>query len=114
MAGWSRLTIAELEGTPGRTVRFDGGPHGAGTSFFLVRNDPGQGPGLHWHDYSETWIVLEGSAQFQIEGVTYLASAEEVVVIEPHVHHRFENAGTGKLVMVCIHDSPEILNHWVE
>lgn len=35
----------------GRTRRFVGREHGAGVSYFFVDNDPGQGPGLHWHPY---------------------------------------------------------------
>jgi quercetin dioxygenase-like cupin family protein len=36
---------------------FEGESHGSGVSFFLVNNEPGQGPDLHRHPYSETWIV---------------------------------------------------------
>ncbi len=40
-----------------RTAKFEGENYGAGASFFYVDNDPGQGTGLHWHPYSETWVV---------------------------------------------------------
>ena len=51
-------------GTATRTAKYEGAPYGANTSFFLVDNGPGQGPGLHWHPYPETWVVLEGVAEF--------------------------------------------------
>ncbi|WP_460775572.1 cupin domain-containing protein [Microbacterium sp. GXF7504] len=50
----------------GRTRRFVGREHGADVSYFFVDNEPGQGPGLHRHPYTETWLVLEGSAELTI------------------------------------------------
>lgn len=39
----------ELPPSRNRTVQFEGEPYGAGISFFLVDNEPGEGPGLHLH-----------------------------------------------------------------
>ena len=46
-----------------------------GVSFFLVDNAPGEGPGLHVHPYSETWIVRSGVAEFTVAGRTTRAGA---------------------------------------
>jgi quercetin dioxygenase-like cupin family protein len=51
------IPAGEQQRTPGGTVTFEGEPHGSGVSFFLVSNEPGQGPDLHRHPYSETGIV---------------------------------------------------------
>jgi quercetin dioxygenase-like cupin family protein len=50
----------ELPASQTRTVEFQGEPYGAGISFLLVDNEPGQGPDLHRHPYAETWVVRSG------------------------------------------------------
>ena len=34
----------------------------------IVDNEPGEGPGLHRHPYSETWIVRSGQVRFTADG----------------------------------------------
>ncbi len=54
---------------PGNEVSrtFEGGKHGpCSVSFFLVRNQPGQGPKLHHHPYDETFVVLEGRVRVSV------------------------------------------------
>jgi len=51
---------------PGNEVSrtFEGGRHGpCSVSFFLVHNQPGQGPRLHHHPYDETFVILEGRSK---------------------------------------------------
>lgn len=97
-----------------RTVRFEGADHGGETSFFLVDNEPGQGSMLHEHPYSETWIVRRGEAEFTVGGRTTRAGAGDIVVAAANVPHRFENVGTGRLELVCIHPSERIVQTNVE
>lgn len=92
-----------------RTRRFEGRRFGSGVSFFLVDNDPGQGPGLHRHPYSETWSVIEGEAEITIGDETIRASAGDTAVVQPGVWHAFTNVGAGGLRMICIHASPEMI-----
>jgi len=54
--------------SPGGTLTFEGEPYGSGVSFFLVNNEPGEGPDLHKHPYSETWIVRSGKVLFTADG----------------------------------------------
>ena len=58
----------ELRPNPGGTITWEGEPYGSGVSFFLVNNEPGAGPDLHRHPYSETWIVRSGRARFTASG----------------------------------------------
>ena len=97
-----------------RTARFDGEDHGAGASFFYVDNDPGQGPGLHWHPYSETWVVLDGRVLFHVDGEDFEATDDEITTVAPETPHKFTNIGDGRLRMLCIHASPRIIQYELE
>lgn len=92
-----------------RTLRFEGSAHGSGVSFFLVTNEPGQGPGLHRHPYTETWSVLEGEATITVGGESVVARAGDTAVVQPGVWHGFTNTGAGTLRMVCIHASDTMI-----
>jgi quercetin dioxygenase-like cupin family protein len=107
--------LRHREPQPGqsRTVRFEGCDLGGQVSFFLVDNEPGQGPGLHVHPYSETWVVRKGEAEFTVGNDTTRACAGDIVVAAANVPHRFQNVGNGRLELVCIHASDTIVQDWV-
>ena len=89
----------------GRTLKFEGRPYGSGISYFLVDNDPGQGPDLHRHPYPETWIVLDGEARITIGDEQVIATAGDTATVVANVWHGFKNSGTGRLRIMCIHAS---------
>lgn len=107
---------SNISGNPGasRTVRFEGHAHGSGVSFFLVDNDPGQGPGLHVHPYTETWIVRAGEAEFTVGRERTRARPGDIVVGAAGIPHKFINIGSARLEMVCIHASDQIIQQWVD
>lgn len=105
---------AELKPGASRTVRFEGQEHGSQVSFFLVDNDPGQGPGLHVHPYTETWIVQTGEVEFTVGAEKIRARAGDIVVAPSGIPHKFRNIGSGRLQAVCIHASENIVQDWVE
>jgi mannose-6-phosphate isomerase-like protein (cupin superfamily) len=89
---------------------FEGAKHGGSSvSFFLVDNSPGEGPRLHRHPYDETWIVVDGQAQFWAGDDTGRVTGGQIVVAPRDTPHRFENVGSGRLHMVCIHASPKVI-----
>lgn len=98
----------------GRTRRFVGREHGAGISYFSVDNEPGEGPGLHWHPYPETWVVIEGTPRFTVGDHTFEAREGDTATVPTGVWHRFTNVGTGRLRMLCIHASDVIVQTWAE
>lgn len=98
----------------GRVRRFVGREHGAGISYFYVDHDPGQGPGLHWHPYPETWVVLEGTVEFTMGELRLVGGEGDTATVPTGVWHRFENIGDDRLLMLCIHASDVIIQTWAE
>lgn len=92
-----------------RTLRYEGAPYGSDVSFFLVTNDPDEGPGLHRHPYTETWTVLEGEATVTLGDEQIVVRAGDTATVRPGVWHGFVNSGAGVLRIVCIHASPVMI-----
>jgi mannose-6-phosphate isomerase-like protein (cupin superfamily) len=110
----SIIRAGELEPSPGGTITFEGESHGSGVSFFLVNNEPGRGPGLHRHPYSETWIVRSGNVRFTADGDGFDAGPGDIAVVGPETPHKFTNLGPGRLELVCIHTSPRMIQEELE
>lgn len=110
----SVVHAADLVTGSGRTARFEGETYGSGVSFYLVDNDPGQGPGLHRHPYTETWFVRSGSALITVDGESVDAKAGDILTVPANTPHKFVNSGTGPLQMVCIHASPTMIQENLE
>jgi mannose-6-phosphate isomerase-like protein (cupin superfamily) len=104
----------EQERSPGGTVRFEGEAYGSGVSLFLVNNEPGEGPDLHRHPYSETWIVRSGKARMTADGQDVEAGPGDIMVVSAEIPHKFKNIGTDRLDIVCIHASPRIIQEELE
>ncbi len=103
------INAVDLEKAQGGSVKFEGHAYGFGTSFFHVKDRPGEGPPLHIHPYPETWIVIKGSVRFTVGGDNIQASPGTIVVAGKEIPHKFVNIGTDLLEMVCIHPSPNII-----
>jgi mannose-6-phosphate isomerase-like protein (cupin superfamily) len=103
----------ELPPASNRTVEFQGEPYGAGISFLLVDNEPGQGPALHVHPYPETWVVRRGRALVTAGEKEIEAGSGDVVVVEPETPHGFRNLGPGRLELVCIHAAGRMVTRWL-
>jgi mannose-6-phosphate isomerase-like protein (cupin superfamily) len=110
----SVIRAGQLAPSPGGTVTFEGEPYGSGVSFFLVDNEPGNGPDLHKHPYSETWIVRGGRALFTADGEEIEASPGDLLVVGPETPHKFKNVGDGRLDIICIHASPTMIQEDLE
>jgi mannose-6-phosphate isomerase-like protein (cupin superfamily) len=103
------IRAGELEPSPAGTVRFEGEAYGSGVSLFLVDNEPGAGPDLHKHPYSETWIVRSGRARLTADGQELEAGPGDIMVVGAETPHKFKNVGTERLDIICIHSSPRIV-----
>ncbi|HWS50173.1 MAG TPA: cupin domain-containing protein [Microbacterium sp.] len=95
-----------------RTAKYEGEPYGSQTSFFLVDNQPGQGPGLHWHPYPETWVVLEGRARFVAGDEEFEAGQGAILTVPAEVHHKF--TALTHLRMFCTHPVERMIQYDLE
>jgi mannose-6-phosphate isomerase-like protein (cupin superfamily) len=108
------IPAADQQRSPGGTLTFEGEAHGSGVSFFLVDNQPGEGPDLHRHPYSETWIVRGGKGRFTADGKDMDAGPGDILVVGPETPHKFKNVGSERLDVICIHASPRIIQEALE
>ncbi|MPS75322.1 cupin domain-containing protein [Microbacterium sp. K35] len=110
----SLVRDADLRIGTGRSRRFVGAEHGADVSYFFVENQPGEGPGLHWHPYSETWVVLEGTVRLRVGDRILLAGPGDTATVAAFTPHGFTNAGDGLLRILCIHASATIVQTFLD
>jgi len=110
----SVIRAGEIEASPGGTVTFEGEPYGSGVSMFLVNNEPGAGPGLHRHPYTETWIVRGGRALFTADGEELEAGPGDMLVVGADTPHKFKNLGPDRLDIICVHASPRFVQEELE
>ena len=103
------IRSGELHPSPGGTLRFEGESYGSGVSCFLVNNEPGAGPNLHRHPYSETWIVRAGKARITADGKDIEAGPGDIIVVSAETPHKFKNIGNDRLDIICIHASPRMI-----
>ena len=98
------VPLEEIRSSPTAAL-FEGDKHGEGVpvSSFIVENDPGKGPALHRHPYSEVFVVLDGLATFTAGDEEVDVAGGHVVVVPPNTPHKFVNSGDAKLRMVTIH-----------
>lgn len=105
---------ADIRIGTGRSRKFIGAEYSADVSYFYVENQPGEGPGMHWHPYSETWVVLEGTACITIGDETFTAVAGDTATGPAYVPHCFTNVGEGMLRIMGIHASPTIIQTFLD
>jgi mannose-6-phosphate isomerase-like protein (cupin superfamily) len=108
------IRAGEIERNPRGTLTFEGEPFGSGVSFFLINNQPGEGPDLHRHPYPETWILRGGKARFTAGGEELDAGPGDIMVVGANTPHKFKNAGDERLDMICIHASPRFIQEDLE
>ena len=113
MADYTHTTVDELPGTENAST-FPGHEHGANVSFFLSRNRPGRGPGLHTHPYEETFIIYEGSVRFRIGDQTVDGTAGDLFVVPAGVPHGFVNSGSTPIRQMSIHPVAQMETTWLE
>jgi mannose-6-phosphate isomerase-like protein (cupin superfamily) len=71
-------------------------------------NDPGVGAPTHQHPdgLEEVIMVLEGTAEFWVDGEHHELAAGDAIVLPPYCWHGFKNNGTEPLRVLAIFSAP--------
>jgi len=63
---------------------------------------PGGGPGLHRHNYDETFLVLDGEIEVTFRGSKTTARAGDTATVPSNAPHKFHNAASDPARLICI------------
>ncbi|HEY0257334.1 MAG TPA: cupin domain-containing protein [Candidatus Methylacidiphilales bacterium] len=63
---------------------------------------PGGGPGLHRHDFEETFILREGEIEFTFRKEKTLVRAGETINIPANAPHKLRNQSDQMVRMLCL------------
>jgi quercetin dioxygenase-like cupin family protein len=63
---------------------------------------PGGGPGLHRHDFEETFILMEGEMEATFRGEKSTVRAGETLHIPANAPHKFHNGSSKPVRLICI------------
>lgn len=107
------IPVAEQD-RQGEAATFIGKQHESEVSFFLEYAPPGQGPALHRHPYSETFIIIEGTVTFTLGRDTVVAEAGDIAVAPARTPHKFTASGETAARMVNIHAAAEMETEWLD
>ena len=83
-------------------------------SGFVVDAADGEGPGLHWHPYAETFVVLAGRGRFFRGDEVLEATAGDLLVVPPRTLYRFVAVGPDPLLCVAIHGAATMEQTFVD
>jgi mannose-6-phosphate isomerase-like protein (cupin superfamily) len=92
---------------------FEGEPYGSPISSFIVDAKPGEGPALHFHPYTETFVILAGSGRFDVGDRQIDAVAGNLLVVPSRVPHAFRALGPEHLRLIAIHAAPRVETTWL-
>ncbi|HLX19733.1 MAG TPA: cupin domain-containing protein [Gaiellaceae bacterium] len=108
------LDLADMKFSPTAWL-FEGGPRaGIGISMFVVRTPPGKGVDLHVHPYSETFVLLEGRGTWTAGDEVIELQANQMLVVPAEMPHGFRNTSEAPLLVVSVHEAPELEQTFLE
>ena len=99
------MTGETVEWRPGVRTRLHAGGSTGATQVCVLEQwcDPGTGAPTHTHfEVEETIMVLEGAAEFWVDGVRSRVAAGETILLPAGSRHGFTNAGGSVLHTVAV------------
>jgi mannose-6-phosphate isomerase-like protein (cupin superfamily) len=105
--------IVNAADLPGQ--QFEGDLYGGvPVSFFVSATQPGRGPKLHKHPYTEVFVLHAGRLTFVVGEETVEANAGQIVIVPPGVPHKFTNTSAEVAHHVDIHTRGRMETTWLE
>jgi|SRR5689334_10144324 quercetin dioxygenase-like cupin family protein len=91
------------------------GAHGGDLCIiFNLLDEPGGGPRLHRHPYTETFIIRRGTGRFTLGDQEIIATEGQILIAPANMPHKFTNVGPGPLETIDIHSSGKFRTEWLE
>ena len=72
-----------------------GREQGASSTLSINTAEPGTGAPLHTHTMDELIVILDGTLEVRIDGVTHTVEKDHTLVIPPGCKHAFKVVGEG-------------------
>ena len=72
-----------------------GREQGASSTLSINTAEPGTGAPLHTHTMDELIVILDGTLEVQVDGVTHTVEKDHTLVIPPGCEHAFKVVGEG-------------------
>jgi quercetin dioxygenase-like cupin family protein len=73
---------------------------------YLARFPAGSRFDMHWHTYTETVVVLQGSVDVVIEGTRYTATEGSYIILPGGAHHEWQVPPEADVVLLARRDGP--------
>ena len=73
---------------------------------YLARFPAGSRFAMHWHTYTETVVVMQGSVQITLDGVRHTATEGSYIIIPGQAHHEWLVPEKGDVVLLARRDGP--------
>lgn len=69
----------------------------------LISQMPGEGNRLHYHfDWDEWWFILEGTWEWEVEGVTHVVEKGDIVFIQRNRLHKITAVGDSRAIRMAV------------
>lgn len=80
-------------------------PQTGGPTYFS-RFPAGSEFAMHWHTYTETLVVLEGSVDVTLDGKLYTADAGSYIILPARMPHGYKVPSNADVVLLARRDGP--------
>ena len=91
---------AGIRNAPIATDPATGGPT------YLARFPAGSQFAMHWHTYTETVVVLQGTVSITLEGTEHKATEGSYIIIPGKAHHEWRVPEDGDVVLLARRNGP--------
>ncbi|PKB65971.1 MAG: hypothetical protein BZY81_08730 [SAR202 cluster bacterium Io17-Chloro-G4] len=102
----------EVPWRPGyRKWDITGREQGVTSTFSLNTAEPGTGAPLHTHTVDELIVILDGTLEVQVDGVTHTVKKDHTVAIPPGCEHAFTVVGEGNANLMVFFPTLDPYSH---